>query len=41
MCYLHGVGVPQAVLVAVVEIMDGHELGEGLEAHVMNMADVC
>ena len=37
MCYLHGVGVPQAVLVAVVEIMDRYELGEGLEAHVMNM----
>ena len=39
-CYLHGVGVPQTVLVAVVEILDRHQLGEGLEAHVMHVAMV-
>ena len=41
MCYLHRVGVPQTVLVAVVEIMDRHQLRQGLEAHVMYMARVC
>ena len=40
MCYLHRVGVPQTVLVAVVEIVDRYQLGQGLEAHVMHVPRV-